>query len=616
MGKILRGALVVYLVVTALHIAYVVHHEPFAYDAWNVAIDTDAKEFSGGRLFDYWWFEYTHSNPRVGQPLTYLAYKLDYFAEIATPLAYLLIALAVTTLGLRRLPSWRRGKDLALWAFATGALWFALPQLGKTLFCRAYAANYIYDLAIQLWFLVPLRLGKRAPGGFACAMYLVFGVIAGACNEHTGPTLCAFLLGYAWWQQRARKPIAKLAWFGTLGAIAGFLLLFFAPGQGSRYDDLAQRTSLVGRLLQRGVTGNLDIVRDLLLALAPVLGLIAIVATLALAQRDPEHDEREARQAAVRHISVALIAGLAMAATIFVSPKLGSRFYLASAAILLAGFIALADAALGPRGRGWLVLLAFASSIYAFAHTAALYKRTSLESEARIAALALARPGSVFIADSYDQVDDSWWFLGDDLSHADKRDMVARYVGLAGVVFHAYDPMAPLGVAGARFVPIAALDPPGCLDEHAGLALDAIKAFDLVGLDHAVATSAELVRQQIAPIQLRTLSVEIQLDDPRVALPRKHLVVAKWAPDRFEAYAGQITRRGVSAVHQVALPKTLAGDPAEIFIYRVGGENKLIGTAQSASLEYTPWAGGVYWVLACRPGADECFVVAATHHGA
>ena len=38
----------------------------------------------------------------------------------------------------------RKNRDLALWAFALGALWFALPQFGKTVFCRAYCANYIY----------------------------------------------------------------------------------------------------------------------------------------------------------------------------------------------------------------------------------------------------------------------------------------------------------------------------------------------------------------------------------------------------------------------------------------------------------------------------------------
>jgi hypothetical protein len=611
--KLLRGLFLTYVAAIAVHIGWVVAHEPFSFDAWNVAQDTGAKPITAGHFFGYWWFEYTHSNPRFGQALTYLGYKLDYFSVIASTLAFIAIALAVTTLGLRRLPSWRRGRDLALWAFALGALWFALPQLGKTLFCRAYAANYVYGLAIQLWFIVPLRLAKRAPSRLACAVYLAFGVIAGLCNEHTGPTLCAFMLGYAWWQQRERKPTAKLVWFGALGVIVGFGALFFAPGQGQRYDNLAQKVSLAGRLLQRGFTGNLDIVRDLLIGLAPVLGLIAIVATLALAERDPEHVERDERKAAVRLIALALIASLAMAATIFVSPKLGSRFYLGSGCLVLAGLIALADAVLSDRGLGWLVVLAIASTAYAVGHTVPLYKNAKRASDERMAGLAAAPQGSVFIASSFDQVDDSWWFLGDDFRDARKRDMVATYFDLGGVVFHAYDPLAPLGVSSARFVPIATLDPPGCLDEHGGLTLGATKGFDLVGLHEQIKAGIALLRERLAPAQLSALSLEVQLDDPRIVLPAKHIVVARWWPDRYESYVGAIDRKGHATTRQISLPKELQNTDAQIFVYQVGGENRRLGRAHGEPLTYVPWKSGVYWVLACR--GDDCFVIAASRQG-
>src|SRR5947199_397874 len=94
--KILRALFVVYVAATALHVGWVVAHEPFAFDAWNVAVDTHAEPITFDRFVDYWWFEFTHSNPRVGQPLTYLSYKLDEFAVIATPLAFVALSLAVT----------------------------------------------------------------------------------------------------------------------------------------------------------------------------------------------------------------------------------------------------------------------------------------------------------------------------------------------------------------------------------------------------------------------------------------------------------------------------------------------------------------------------------------
>jgi len=202
--KLALALLVAYIAATAIHIGYVVAHEPFAFDAWNVAVDTDAKPATVGRLFEYWRYEYAHSNPRLGQVLTYFAYKLEWFAEIMTPLAFLALTLAITVLGLGRRP--RSVRDLALWAIVIGLSWFALPQIGRNMFCRAYAANYIYGAAIQLWFLALLRLraGNDARATTEqCASYGMLGVVAGMCNEHTGPALVAFLAGYAWWQRRA-----------------------------------------------------------------------------------------------------------------------------------------------------------------------------------------------------------------------------------------------------------------------------------------------------------------------------------------------------------------------------------------------------------------------------
>src|SRR5215207_9211070 len=108
-SRILRALFVVYITATAIHIGWVIAHEPFFFDAWNVAVDTEAKPFTVGRFFDYWWYEYTHSNPRLGQTFTYLGYKLEYFSVIAAPIAYLALATAVFVLGTARLPSWRRG---------------------------------------------------------------------------------------------------------------------------------------------------------------------------------------------------------------------------------------------------------------------------------------------------------------------------------------------------------------------------------------------------------------------------------------------------------------------------------------------------------------------------
>src|SRR3954470_15970400 len=119
-ARILRVLFWAYVAVTFVHIAYVVNHEPFAFDAWNVAVDTGAKPPSIARFFSFWHQQYTSSNPRIGQPLAYLAYKISGFAELGTSLAFLAIVLGGFVLGAGRWPSRKNGRDLATLAIGIG----------------------------------------------------------------------------------------------------------------------------------------------------------------------------------------------------------------------------------------------------------------------------------------------------------------------------------------------------------------------------------------------------------------------------------------------------------------------------------------------------------------
>jgi hypothetical protein len=611
-SRIVRALFVVYVAATAIHIGWILAHEPFIFDAWNVAVDTHARPFTVGRFFDYWWYEYTHSNPRLGQLFAYLGYKLEYFAVIAAPIAYLALSAAIVVLGTGRLPSWRRGRDLALWSIAIGFIWFALPSVGRTLFDRAYGANYFYTAAIQLWFLVPLRLRPEACATWsACIAYAVFGVLAGMCNEHTGPTLCTFMVGYAWWVHGKTQQRPTLAWSGAVGALVGFAAIFFAPGQDERYEGLAQRMGLVGRVVNRGVVGNLEILRDLLLAAAPLLAVLVILLIVA---KDDGNERRAALRRALNLLALVVAAAVVMAVTIFASPKLGPRFFYVSMSLLLAAVIAVVDAVATRRVVALLVVVAALASAYAAARSVPLYRRVARAGEARLAALAAAPPGSVFVADAFEQVDESWWFLGDDFRDAKKRELVAKYFGLAGVVFESYDPNAPLGLTSVRLVPHYDVDPPGCLDEYGGLTLGSSKGFDLAGLHREAQIAIALLRSRLVGAELRSLDLEVTLSDAKLAAPRPRVLLARWTPARFEGYVGRIERSGRSTQRSIRLPAGIAGSDAEMYVLQVGGEARRLGTARDDKLQYAPWKSGVYWVLACR--SDVCFVIAATRHGA
>jgi len=597
MSKVRLGyaLLAVYLVATCVHIGWVVAHEPFSFDAWNVAVDTGAKPGSLSRFFEYWALEYTHSNPRIGQPVAYLVYKFDYVANVLTPLAFLAISAGVTSLGLGRIP--RRGRELALWAVATGCLWFALPEIGRNLFCRAYATNYVYTIAVVVWFLVPLRMNaQRWP-----IAYGVLGVIAGMCNEHTGPALVLLCAGTAWWQRSRGEPF-KLAAAGAIGVTIGFAALFLAPGQGERYGGLATKVSLAGRLLQHGVTGNFDILRDWVVYAGPLL-VIAVALMLVRAS-----DEAR-RTRAIRFIGLACAMGLVMIMTLFVSPKLGPRFYMAPMALLLAGVIGLADVVLErPRQICVLVVIAVTASIYAAARTVPLYGKVATQAATRMAALEASQRGDVFVADAWEQVDESWWFIGDDFRDFKKRELVAEYFDLARVQFRGPDGKAPLGLIGAKFIPrYWTADGTTGIDETFDIGY--ARGFDVEGVDYVTMQSIEILRRRLAPTKVTKVELTVEVTGKPPAFPRPKLLLSRWTEDRFEYHVGKINREGHSTTRTVEPPKEMAGADLDYYIVRVGDEPKKLGPG----LDYTPARSGIYWALACS--SAECWVIAAARHG-
>jgi len=416
-------------------------------------------------------------------------------------------------------------------------------------------------------------------------------------NEHTGPTLCAFMVGYAAWRQW-RGSSNRLAWAGAIGVVVGFAAIFFAPGQGERYDGAAEKVSLFGRLLQRGLVVNLDIFRDLVIAAAPLLALIAIALIV--------ETTSERRRKALEFVGLALAAGVVITITVFVSPKLGPRFYLASMILLLAGYIGVIDACVSSKRMIPFVVLAVLASGYAAFRTIPLYDKVSEQSDERLAALDATPPGSVFTADSFTQVDASWWFLGDDFRDVRKREMVASYFDLDGVIFRAVDLDAPLGVTDVRLVPRYDLDPPSCLDEHGGLELGTFKGVDVGSILKAERAAIDELRTRLpAGATLKRLDLTVGFVGKPPALPAKTLLVGRWRPDGFDGWAGQIVRKTAARTRTVVLPKDL---PAgfELWVYQVGGEAQRL----PPDLTYTPWRPGAYWVLACK--GDECFVIVAT----
>jgi hypothetical protein len=103
-------------------------------------------------------------------------------------------------------------------------------------------------------------------------------------------------------------------------------------------------------------------------------------------------------------------------------------------ALLLAAFVAVVDTTVtSRRALVPLVVLAVVASIYAAARTIPLYRTIAKQGAARMAQLEASTPGDSLVVTPWQQVRETWWFIGDDFRDAKKRSMVAHYFALAKV---------------------------------------------------------------------------------------------------------------------------------------------------------------------------------------
>ena len=424
-----RGLLAWSVVVVPLWIVMILctHWEPVTGDGWGHFFEQRAHI----SLYDFTVGSYTHNNPRLGQVLTYLLFTPGPWHSIVTPVVELGMFGLLATLVLGRWPSLRRADDALLFATIAALVLVCVPNAGLMLFYRPFTGNYLFGFVVNLVFLVPYRFAYEAPKPRPrrwVPLMFVLGIASGMCNEHTGPAIVglAAVATYAVWHRGER--IGRWAVFGILGMIAGGVALYIAPGQAIRYNGLAAQTSLFGRIVERGVLGDLRVIGALALYASPALVWLGLGL---VARRSREHVPQARPQMQTRS-ELALVAGaIAVVFTLLLSPKVGQRLYLAPVALVAAAVAGWVVAQLsGTRTRAAAWVFALGSIAYASFACVRAYHEVGPEFAARLDALEHAAPNSVLDLPRY-TVHRSRWVYGDDLEIEPKRNLVAAEFSLA-----------------------------------------------------------------------------------------------------------------------------------------------------------------------------------------
>ncbi|HEX5058994.1 MAG TPA: DUF6056 family protein, partial [Kofleriaceae bacterium] len=408
---------------------------------------------------------------------------------------------------------------------------------------------------------------------------------------------------------------ATVLYAGVAGAFIGYLMIFFAPGQGQRYEGLAERYTLTQQILVRGFAGNMDIFLDFLAASAPLLLLMVAAFVLGIVTDGGEDaaEQRDRQRKAFTFVGIALLAGSLITITVFASPKLGPRFYMHGGALLLAATLGVLSISLRKtKTLVPFVVFAVIASIYAGARTIPLYTKMSGVSDKRLADLAATKPGSVFTAASWYPVPETWWALGDDVRDQKKQEMVARYFGLSRVVFRGGDQWKTLGVSDVKLVMDYEFDKPLCVDEIEHLDIKDYVGRDVGAIHHAFLDAIAQI-EIVSGERPRKVDLKVTFLGAQPPMPSQRVYVGRWREGVLEGYTAKLRRAGRSKERMIVLGDKLKQDSWDMYLMRVGEQPKLLGTNRDTDkLKYVPWASGEYWTFACKP--DYCFIVLAVTH--
>lgn len=414
--------------------------EPVMRDGWGHRSYLFHRGFSLRSLYDFAHDAYLYQNPRLGQPMTLVAYTDGPYHVIVTPLVELAVLALLTALALGRWPRPTRSGDALAAALVTATLAACAPQIGPMLLYRPFTWNYVFGFALNLWWLVPYRFALRAPRPAAwwrAPASFVLGVAAGLCNEHTGVAFAAMgaLATLAAWRRGGLR-----GWMitGLVGLIAGYALLLTAPAQHIRYQGIAAQAGIVERIVERGVLGNLRLLAIPAGALAPSLVLVAIGLSRRPAERAAAIDR--ACQAALA------IGGLVCTLTLLASPKLGPRLYFASVALVAAGLAGWLIDRLHGRlpephaGSVWAerwarrscAILAIGMLAFVQLRLVAIHRVAGPLGAVRLERVEHAAPGAEVIVPRYPFARGRY-FLGDDLLDPAVRASLSRQFNLSSV---------------------------------------------------------------------------------------------------------------------------------------------------------------------------------------
>jgi len=596
--------------------ALIAYWTPLVLDDWYEAVWIKKHGFSLGSIWDYASYNYVNYNPRIGETFLLLVNGPPLIHQLVTPTIELFFLFVIFALAYGRWPR-PTAADTQRMILAMALIWAVVPLVGVIYFYRPFTTNYLFGTCFQLLLFVPYRLELASPvaryrSRWLAPAMLVWGVVAGMTNEHTGPAAMVALAGavYALWRWRRRLRAWMLT--GLVGLWVGYPLLFFAPGQTKRYGGMVAQAGPIGTVLERGVDGITEIVSSFFWEAQLAIFVVVLAALLAAieARRRGEALRAPDRAMTVTAVVAAAAAG-AIVATLFASPLVPSRMYLAPSILLIISALAVIDVLLEYRAARRLVTVFCVGIVgYHSIQSAIVYRGFYADYQARVAVLEATPPGGVAHVAPYARWRSTRFAYGDDFRTFTQRQYVANeYFGLAGIEYSSPvkwgEPKPPFELDYQL-----QFEPPLTPEARSRITLP---TYTSSYVEWVVSKVRRHLPELTSVPGHRFVQVEVAvhgLDLPELA--GRRLLWVRWRDGAYTfAESGRIIDERGFPVFLLKKPNIPPGI-TQTFLHGCGRtiEVPLLPHPKGGKIPFEPWCKGSYVAIACAP--DTCWLSGVT----
>ena len=180
----------------------------------------------------------------------------------------------------------KKGRGFVMLPLAFYMMWYYPRHFNQSALWLVGSCNYLWGITLVLVALVPFGRHWSQPERtavlsrwWAAVPYLLFCFFAGWTNENTGAALPFMMALFLLAEKLAKHPIPKWMPLAPIASLAGWIVLFIAPGNWNRMNEFESEGSGLGAMIKAMIPRFVSMTTILIKRYMP-LAIICVAAWL------------------------------------------------------------------------------------------------------------------------------------------------------------------------------------------------------------------------------------------------------------------------------------------------------------------------------------------------